>query len=475
MFSTSESSERRPGVTLIPKSIAVRLTLTLGAVGLLVFAAAGILLQRTLAGELMRADHEELIGKIKVVKHFIGEARNSGELDVLRHHMDDLLLGHSDLDIWLVAADGRSVYGGPLPRLIGEPDERGHVRVESDGVPMDAVQVAITDAHPFPIARAWLAVDTRPRDKLLATYRIAVTAVCALGVALIVGLGGVATWRGLTPVKRLSAEAGQITPHSLDVRLSDMHDDAELTGLVDSFNGVLDRLEAAYRQMEHFSADVAHELRTPLATLISGSQVTLSADRSSDELREALASHLEELEQMSALVNDMLFLARADQGDRAQDLDSTDLAAEVDKTIRYCELLIEEAGVKVQREGAASAVCSPPLVRRAVVNLLVNAIKHTERGQAIAVRIESIADRVSLSVWNPGRPIPPEVASRMFDRFFRGDQARVRTGESHGLGLAIVRAIARMHGGRVFVDSTAQGNRVGFEIPAGHLPIAPAA
>jgi two-component system heavy metal sensor histidine kinase CusS len=457
-------------VTLIPKSIALRLTLTLGAVGLLVFAAAGILLQRALATELVRADHEELVGKIKVVRHFIGEARKSGNLDVLKHHMDDLLLGHSDLDIWLITAQGDTVYGGSLPRVVGEPDARGHFRVERDGVPMDAVRTPITDAAPFPIAAAWLAVDTRPRDKLLATYRIAVTGVCALGVALILGLGGVATWRGLRPVKRLSLEARQITPHSLDARLSDTHDDAELTGLVESFNGVLDRLEAAYRQMEHFSADVAHELRTPLATLISGSQVTLAADRSKEDLRDALASHLEELEQMSALVNDMLFLARADQGDRAQDLAQTDLAAEVDKTIRYCELLIDEAGVTVRREGAAKAVCSAALVRRAVVNLLVNAIKHTERGLEITLRIGSSADRVSLSVWNPGRPIPPEIASRMFDRFFRGDQARVRTGESHGLGLAIVWAIARMHGGRVFVDSTGQGNRIGFEIPAAGLP-----
>ena len=452
-------------MSLIPKSIALRLTLTLGVVGLLVFAAAGILLQRSLANELTRADHEELVGKIKVVKHFIGEAGKSGDIDVLRHHMDDLLLGHSDLKVWLVGSDGSSVYGGPLPRVIGKRDERGHVRVERDGVPMDAVESEIADAKPFPIVSAWLAIDTRPRDRLLATYRIAVTAVCALGVALILALGGVATWRGLRPVKRLSAEAQRITPHSLDARLSDTHDDAELTGLVESFNGVLDRLEAAYRQMEHFSADVAHELRTPLATLISGSQVTLAADRSKEELRDALASHLEELEQMTVLVNDMLFLARADQGDRAQDLEQTDLAAEVDKTIRYCELLIDEAGVTVHRQGWANAVCSAPLVRRAVVNLLVNAIKHTERGQAITLRIESNAGRVSLSAWNPGQPIPPQVASRMFDRFFRGDQARVRSGESHGLGLAIVWAIARMHGGRVFVDSNAQGNRVGFEIP----------
>jgi two-component system heavy metal sensor histidine kinase CusS len=452
-------------LNVLPKSIALRLTLTLGVVGLVVLSAAGILLHRALADELTRTDHDELIGKVKIVKHFIGEAGKSGDLSVLRHHMDDMLLGHANLKVWLVGADGGSVYGGPLPRVTGQADARGHVRVGHDGVPMDAIESAVGDPGPFPIARAWLAVDTRPRERLLATYRLSVMVVCALGVAAILGLGGLATRRGLSPVKRLSAEALRITPHSLDARLSATHDETELTGLVAAFNGVLDRLEAAYRQMEHFSADVAHELRTPLATLISGSQVMLAGDRSKGELREVLASHLEELEQMKVLVNDMLFLARADQGHRAQDLAQVELGPQLDKTIRYCEPLIDEAGVEVRRSGCATAACSAPLVQRAMVNLLVNAIKHTERGQAITLRIEPLEDRVRLSALNPGSPIAPHVAARMFDRFFRVDEARAGTGESHGLGLAIVWAIARMHGGRVFVDSGTQGNQVGFEIP----------
>ncbi|CAG0932897.1 two-component system, OmpR family, heavy metal sensor histidine kinase CusS [Rhodocyclaceae bacterium] len=462
-------SQSRPreaeSLNVLPKSIALRLTLTLGAVGLVVLSAAGLLLHRALADELSRSDHDELIGKVRIVKHFIGEAGKSGDITVLRHHMDDMLLGHGNLKVWLVGAEGGIVYGGPLPRVVGLPDKRGQVPVQLDDVPMDAIESVIGNPGPFPIARAWLAVDTRPRDKLLATYRVTIMAVCALGVATIVGLGGIAIWRGLRPVNRLSAEALRITPHSLDARLSDTHDDTELTGLVEAFNGVLDRLEAAYHQMEHFSADVAHELRTPLATLISGSQVMLSGDRGKDELRDVLASHLEELEQMKVLVNDMLFLARADQGDRAQDLTQVQLGREVDKTIRYCEPLIDEAGVEVRRSGDAAAVCSAPLVLRAMTNLLVNAIKHTERGQTITLCIEPHADRVRLYVSNPGSPIPVHLASRMFDRFFRGDEARTRAGESHGLGLAIVRAVARMHGGGVFVDSDGRVNRVGFDIP----------
>ena len=99
------------------------------------------------------------------------------------------------------------------------------------------------------------------------------------------------------------------------------------------------------------------------------------------------------------------------------------------------------------------------------MNLLSNAIKHSGRGQRIVARLETAGGRVRISVFNPGVPIPADVAARMFDRFFRADEVRARAGESHGLGLAIVRAIASMHGGRVFVEPGVGGNRIGLEFP----------
>jgi two-component system heavy metal sensor histidine kinase CusS len=110
--------------------------------------------------------------------------------------------------------------------------------------------------------------------------------------------------------------------------------------------------------------------------------------------------------------------------------------------------------------------CNAALVRRAVVNLLTNAIKHTARGGTIRVDVEAADGHARLSVHNPGAPIAPEVAARMFDRFYRADAAREGSGESHGLGLAIVKAIARMHDGATFVAVEPDGNRVGVELPA---------
>lgn len=445
----------------------MRLIVAVSAIAMLVFAAAGLLLHHTLARAFAQAGHEELRGKIEVVRHYIDEARPTNDIEGLRHRLDDLLIGHKEFRVWLQSADGTLNYGGTPATVVDRAGAPGHLRIlDAAGVPMNAVDASFSDTAPLPALKLRVAIDSRPREKILSTYRNVVVAVCLLGVLLTIGLSALATWFDLAPVKRLSIEASKISPRSMSLRLSNDNVDEELQGLVSTFNTVLDRLDGAYRQMESFNADVAHELRTPLATLISGTQLVMSDNVPAAELRETLASNLEDLEQLRDLVNDMLFLSRADQGDRAQGLEQSDLAAEVDKMIEYHEPVLAEARVEALRAGTGGAVCNPALIRRALANLLSNAIKHTAPGRRIVARIETGGGRVRLSVFNPGTPIPPQVAERMFDRFYRADEARARVGESHGLGLAIVKAIASMHGGSAFVDVQAAGNGVGFEFPS---------
>ncbi|MNT23212.1 Sensor kinase CusS [compost metagenome] len=212
--------------------------------------------------------------------------------------------------------------------------------------------------------------------------------------------------------------------------------------------------------MEGFNADVAHELRTPLATLINGTQVMLSSPRHAAELRDALESNLEELEDLKTLVNDMLFLARADRGERAADLAPVSLAAEARRVAEYYEATLEEHGVQLRCEGDATVAANPGLVRRALANLISNAIKATPRGREIVLACSMSPAGARVEVRNPGAPIPPADLPRIFDRFFRSGQARAPRSEGHGLGLAIVRAIARMHGGDVDARSDATGGTV---------------
>lgn len=441
-------------------SIAARLTAGLGVVALVAFSTAGWLLQRALESELVEADRLKLAGKIRVVLHFVDEASRSGDRAALFHHLDDLRIGHDGLHVWLVTQAGDTVYRAPngnaaklAPGL-------------APGVRADVTQTSLPPASLWPAGRLRVAIESGPRDELLRSHLQTLAFVCTLGVASTVLLSWLAIGRCLRPVSRLSAEASDITPSSMGRRLTMLPEGTELTGLVRAFNHALDRLEDAYAQLQAFNANVAHELRTPLASLITGTQVALSSPRSRADLHEVLVSNLEELQLLNALVSDMLFLSRADRGDRAKGLEEVALGAEADKAIRYCDALLQEAGVAAQRSGDAVAVCNPPIVLRALVNLLTNAIRHTRAGDTIRVLVEADHGLIALSVLNPGPEIPAPVRARMFGRFYRADTSRARSQAGHGLGLAIVAAVARMHGGTVSVERIGPVNRVGFTLPA---------
>lgn len=452
-------------MTQLRRSITLRLTLAFGVIALTVFSGMSTLIYRSLADELSRIDREVLLGKAEVVKHFIEEAQSTGDLNSLAHHLDDALIGHDTLQVWLVSTSGSLVYGKTgLPKLDQLVKNQIHALHIQDDTPMLALRVTVPDSPSLDITEALIGMHIRPRERLLASQRNTLLLLCATGICLILVLGALATQHGLKPVQRLSRAADAVATTSLATRLPLTQVDVELIDLARAFNNALDRVERAYRQMEAFNANVAHELRTPLNTLINGAQVTLSGTRSNAQLRESLAAGLEDVERLKAMVNDMLFLARADQGDKAAALEQVELADEAAKAIEYFEPLLHEAGLSARCEGSARVQCNPSLVRRALVNLLSNAAKHTARGEALAVHIAPGTASVKLSVYNPGEPPTAQVMTHMFDRFYRADESRAQPGESNGLGLAIVRAVAQMHHGEVFAHRHAAGLSVGFSI-----------
>ncbi|MFP3746649.1 ATP-binding protein, partial [Achromobacter sp. SIMBA_011] len=195
-----------------------------------------------------------------------------------------------------------------------------------------------------------------------------------------------------------------------------------------------------------------------------GTQVTLSSGRDAAELRDALESNLETQEDLKTLVNDMLFLARADRGERAADLAPVSLAAEARRVADFYEAALEDRGVTLRCDGDAVVAANPGLVRRALANLISNAIKATPRGGEIVLACQPQPAGARVEVRNPGAPIPEADLPRIFDRFFRSGQARAPRSEGHGLGLAIVRAIARMHGGEVDAASGPEGTVVGITL-----------
>src|SRR5471032_2659203 len=292
---------------------------------------------------------------------------------------------------------------------------------------------------------------------------IALISLAAIGILLASALGYWAARIGLRPLASLSLEAQKLAPPKLTGRLQLSPLPPELSQFVNSFNSTLDRVEQAYSRLESFNADVAHELRSPLTNLIGQTQVALTRGRSAEHYFEVLQSNLEELERLRSIINDMLFLASADQGSKATKLTSTSLADEVATTLEYLDFILEDAQVQVRGDAQVSIEIAH--LRRALINLLSNAVQHTEPGQVIEVRIVVEEHQVSIGVANPGSPIASEHLSRLFERFYRVDASRSNSGNNHGLGLAIVKAIALMHGGDVFVRSDHGMNTFGIHLP----------
>jgi two-component system heavy metal sensor histidine kinase CusS len=457
-----------------PRSMAVRLTVAMCVLTVVVFTLVAVLLQRALEGEFTRAREQDLAGKVDVVRHFLEEVENLDDLPNLAHRLDDVLIGDGQMRLWLITDSGVVLYGGKRRPTV-EPARFGAVNVQrEDGLRLEGLRVKLPAHDVMPPAELIVAMDVRPQQALLQRYRTTIGVVCGVGVALIVLLTAWIARRSLQPVGRLSQEAAALSPAALSARLSPVAT-SELQELVESFNRALARVEAAYSQLEGFSADVAHELRTPLATMINATEVALQRPRGADELRETLEMNLEVLREQAGLVNDMLFLARADQGQLADSLKPTFLRAEAERVMEYLEPLLDERQQTVRVEGDASAVCNPTLVRRAMLNLVANAARYTDSGGQIVIRLsrdtqngvaQVSSPQARITVRNPGAPIDSAVLPRLFDRFYRADASRERASGHSGLGLAIVRAVALMHGGSTHASSADGWTEIGFSMSA---------
>lgn len=439
----------------------LRLTLALGAIALLVSLAAGLTLYWALEREVRRQEVTEAAGKAELVAHLVG--MQPGSLHDLPATLDGMTTGHGNLAIW-VERDGQTLYGGAHPQVLAQQGNEVEVAAPGGSGSLHGVRLAL-DPHGLPGATLTVAVGTGAGSQFLYAYGSALALICVLWVGLTVLLSAWAVRRTLAPMRRLSAQAAGIGPDHLERRLPEHGIDHEVQELVAAVNRTLERLQQAYQQMEGFNANVAHELRTPLATLINGAQLALSSPRSPAELRDTLSSSLEELEDMKTLINDMLFLARADGGERAADPAPVDLAQAARGVAEFFDPALDAAGLQLEVQGDAQARANANLLKRALVNLVANAIRATPRGGLIRIVCTTQADgRARLSVLNPGTAIAAQDLPHLFERFYRAGSAHRPRGEGHGLGLAIVRAIARMHGGEVHAHSDTAGTDIGLTL-----------
>jgi two-component system heavy metal sensor histidine kinase CusS len=228
---------------------------------------------------------------------------------------------------------------------------------------------------------------------------------------------------------------------------------------------MLDRLEDGVQRQSGFAADLAHDMRTPVNTLMMETQVALSQPRSNEEYQAMAASNLEEYEHLAHMIENTLFLARVDNAQLAIMRTVLDAQAELRRVCNYFSGLAEEAGITLEVRASADAprlYADPTLLRRALGNLLSNAIAHTPAGGHITLAMQTHMQGLQIDVTNTGRGIAAEHMPHIFERYYRADSARA-SNASTGLGLAIVRAIMHLHDGEVSVASVV-GVRTTFSL-----------
>lgn len=399
---------------------------------------------------LRERQHETLVQKELAVRDQVAQNVAKPQPEELSHLLDAMLAGHADLGVLLQTSKGEVIFHHPLAQGVSSTGAHAHV-----------VDMAI-EGMPDPI-RMSLDLDTSADAELLSTIAWMLL-LAAVGGTAIVSTGAFLLVRwNLLPLRQLVAQTRRVTADTLERRLDGSAQHAELQPLIEQFNALLDRLAAAYTQMESFNADVAHELNTPLTTLISSSEVALRKARTVPELQEVLGSNLEELARLARIVADMLFLSRAHRGIGARREPVQSLAELATDVVEFHEAAMQEASLAIRLRGDASASVDARLLQRALSNLLSNATRHATPGSTIELSIERTSPEViAIEVANDGETIDPVHLPRLFDRFFRVDPARSHADRNHGLGLSIVGAIAHMHQGGTTAFSEAGRTRIGL-------------
>ena len=457
-----------------PRSLAVRVMLLCGGVAFVVTGMLGMFF--FVAAHLAITAHadDQLIGRAEHFRRLVGDARTVEDLHERSMLFEALLGSASDVLILRRAGEPPLVEVNPdhvpvpadLPPVATDrPMATADVR---DAAPQDSprmhwvsglarsgpngAMVEVVAGHPL-VSEIRMIDDTR--DKALAGTLIAMFASTVLVWAVL--------RHGLRPLHRVAAQAALIEPLNLALRLPEHDAPRELQEMVAVFNAMLDRIATGYERLSQFSADLAHEIRTPVGALIGQTQVALNRTRTPADYQQVLESNLEELNRLRLTVDNILFLAQADHA--ALDIERTPLAMddELRRIAEYFEGPADEAGLRFAVQASGTALANAALSQRAIHNLVVNALRYSTRGTII--RLVGTQDEAgsTIAVENDGTPIPADQLARLFDRFYRADAARGRPAESSGLGLAIVKAIMDLHRGEARVSCTDAG-AIRFEL-----------
>ncbi|WP_166359320.1 heavy metal sensor histidine kinase [Pseudomonas akapageensis] len=447
-------------------SLGSRLALLFAACTAVVSLIAGVLFSRASETHFIELDQQLLTSKLPVLRQLLAGVDNRAALDARLPALQAELRHQPDLALRISSHEGQPWFDSH-PNLPATPAGSGISTLHSDGTDYRSFNTKLTPDNASS-AQLTLLLDITHHQHFLQRMQHLIWLTVGLSALATALLGAWAARSGLRPLRRMSEVASSVSARSLTTRLPRAQMPIELAELAQAFNAMLGRLDDAFQRLSAFSADIAHELRTPLSNLLTHTQVTLTRPRTLEEYREALHSNLEELQWMAQLVNDMLYLAKADHGLLVPNREPLALDEETDALLEFFTPLAEDAQVRMRRTGQAQLAGDRNMLRRALSNLLDNALRFTPADGEVNVGMRTTEGQIQLSVENSGEGIDPALLPRLFDRFYRADPARREGSSEHaGLGLAITQSIVRAHGGSIRCESDGGWTRFVIELPVG--------
>ncbi|MBD1554240.1 heavy metal sensor histidine kinase [Pseudomonas typographi] len=445
-------------------SLSGRIGLLFAACTAVVSLLAGVLFNRASEAHFLELDQQLLGSRLQALRTVLGGVNDRASLAAHLPALQSELAHESDLGLRILGPDGQ-LWFDDRPTLLGSPAPPGLTRLQGISGDFRVLRTPLAGGQGPQLE---LLLDITHHQHFLQRMQRLIWLTVGLSALATALLGAWAARRALAPLRRMGEVAASVSATSLTTRLPDHALPAELAEVAHTFNAMLGRLDDAFQRLTAFSADIAHELRTPLTNLLTHTQVTLARPRPLEDYREALHGNLEELQRLAQLVNDMLLLAKAEHGLLMPGHEALDLAQEVDALLEYYRLLADESGITLAQHGHANVYADRGMLRRALSNVLENALRFTPAGGQVTVNLQQTAEEVRAEVHNTGPGIAPARLARLFDRFYREAPARPdeHSAQHAGLGLAITRSIVRAHGGGIHAESGQGWVRLVIRLPA---------
>ena len=381
---------------------------------------------------------------------------------------------HTPYWIRILDSQGRAIAETPqMDRLIPtqifpagrEPAEAIRARKDYRSAEKMFSLVAFNDHPGDKVYTLQLAQDRSSDEQVERNFALLFITVLFGGVVASALIAIIVTRRGLRPLREMTESLGRIGPDQLKQRIGSTSWPRELQPLAIAFDQMLKRLDDSFTRLSQFSADLAHELRTPIANMLGEAQVALTRDRTADEYRETIESTVTECERLSRIVNNLLFVARADAAREPIARKRFDARAAVEKIAEFYQTVADDHHVTINCSGDGQIYADPDLFERAVGNLLDNALRFTAEHGSIRVAVSKHNSDFEVTVSDNGSGIAAEHLPRVFDRFYRAESSRSSDGA--GLGLALVKSIVELHGGSATIQSElGHGTTVILKFPA---------